>query len=75
MQVHEIDEHIEAPAPEIDTSAFNAQELKLFNICAAYQKVRPVIKFVRGMLFWKPKWQAVIDTFLTVTDGICPKEP
>lgn len=71
MQVHEIDEHIEAPAPEVDTSAFNAQELKLFNVCSIYKKIRPIIKFARTLLFWKPKWQAVIDEFIAVCDGIC----
>lgn len=74
MQVHEVDEQIESheAAEVVDTASFSEQQLKLFNICSAYQKVRPVIKFVRGLLFWKPKWQAVIDQFLAVTDGICP---
>lgn len=71
MQVHEIDEHIEAPALEVDTSAFSAQELKLFNVCSIYKKIRPIIKFARTLLFWKPKWQAVIDEFIAVCDGIC----
>lgn len=74
MQVHEIDEHIEAheaPHTAIDTSAFSAQELKLFNVCSIYKKIRPIIKFARTLLFWKPKWQAVIDEFIAVCDGIC----
>lgn len=71
MQVHEIDEHIEAPVETIDTSAFSEQQLKLFNICGVYKKIRPIIKFARTLLFWKPKWQAVIDEFIVVCDTIC----
>ena len=74
MEVHEIDAHIDThEATEFKASAsFDEQQLKLFNICTAYQKVRPIIKFVRGLLFWKPKWQAVVDEFVAAADGICP---
>lgn len=73
MQVEEIDNHLESYVAAEAAAGMDANSLKLFNICGTYQKVRPIIKFVRAMLFFRPKWQAVIDEFMAVTDGICPK--
>lgn len=44
---------------------------KLPNLCTVWSGVKPVIKFARALLFWKPKWQAVIDQFITSLDAAC----
>ncbi len=47
---------------------------KLFNICGAYQKAKPALKLVKGILFFKPKWAAVIGLLITTLDEICDVE-
>jgi hypothetical protein len=63
-----IDETLAMPEPEGLTIA----QFKLWNICKTYLAVRPVLKFVRGLLFFKPKWQKVLDLLIAVLDEGCP---
>jgi hypothetical protein len=51
-----------------------ATRAKLFNICGVYQKAKPVLKFAKTVLFFKPKWAAVIGLFITTLDEICNSE-
>lgn len=73
-QIEDIDTHIEEyEAKEVKASAsLNAEQLRLFNVCNTYQKIKPIIKFIRGFLFFKPKWQKVLDEFIAVSDAACP---
>jgi len=66
---------------EMNNEIFNAnlRELeatraKLFNICGLYQKVKPVLKLVKTVLFFKPKLAAVIGLLITTLDEICDTE-
>lgn len=49
-------------------------QTKLFNICSAYTKAKPVLKLVKSILFFKPKWAAVIGLLITTMDEICNTE-
>ena len=71
-QVAAVDTHVDTFVAGAANEGMNAQALQLFSICAAWQKVRPIVNFAKAMLFWKPKWQAVITEFEGVADGICP---
>jgi len=39
--------------------------------CNLYIVARPVLLFVRGMLFFKPKWQMVISGLVGGLDAVC----
>jgi hypothetical protein len=41
--------------------------------CAIYTAARPVLVFVKGMLFFRPKWQAIVTALLGGLDTICPQ--
>jgi len=45
---------------------------KLFDICSLYQKVKPVILKVKGILFFAPKWKAALQLLVDTLDTICP---
>lgn len=70
----EIDAHLVAHESKTVKSVktMTAEQLKAFNLCNVYYKVKPIIKFVRVFLFFRPKWQAAIDEFIAVTDQACP---
>ncbi len=70
--VEGVDQHLENFVAAEASEGMSAQALQLFNICNVYQKAKPVLKLARALLFWKPKWQAVIDELESVADGICP---
>lgn len=75
LTVEEVDAHIaahEGKQKTVDTSKMSDAQLKAFNLCDVINKVRPILKFVRGLLFWKHKWQLVIDELLAVADQACP---
>lgn len=59
---------------ETAQAQINALQMRLFNICAVYQKLRPVLKFVRGLLFFKPKWQSIINAAIESLDQSCNTE-
>jgi len=77
MEVHEIDAHVDANADTVNSINITqdmAAELKLVNICKIYQAVRPVLKFAKGLLFFKHKWQSFIQKLLDSLDAVCPTE-
>lgn len=67
MSIHEIDQHIDK-----HEASGTAKGTAAFNLCSIYQKARPIVKFVRPFLFFKPKWQAVIDELVAAGDEACP---
>lgn len=70
MEVHEIDSHV-------DDHLAKSEELaaqKMLNLCSIWTGVKPVIRFARALLFWKPKWQAVIDQLITSLDEACSQQ-
>ncbi len=75
MNVEEIDAHVDAHlnAEVVNNSSMSESQLKLFNICSVLQAAKPVLKFARGFLFFKPKWQAIIDKVLAVIETVCPE--
>ena len=66
MDTNEIDSHVETHLAE--TAAGN----KMIDLCSLYQGVRPVLKFATALLFWKPKWQKVLNDFIAHLDEACP---
>lgn len=73
MTHQQIDQHLEDFAANEATEGMSANAFKLLSVCNVYQKIRPILKFAKSLLFWKPKWQIVIDEFMAVADGICPE--
>lgn len=73
MTIEQIDQHIEqhesrmkvAKRPE-GTAALN------FDLCNYFRLARPILKFVRPFLFFKPKWQKILDTVIESGDAACP---
>lgn len=37
------------------------------SICAIVTMATPILKFIRAILFWKPKWQGIIDQVIGAT--------
>lgn len=68
MELEQIDQHIETHLNEQDASG-NDKLKGIAAIPALFTAVRPVLKFVRALLFFKPKWQKVLDTFIDAMDG------
>lgn len=70
MQLHEVDEHLDSA----ENSAILATDTatKGFpDLCVIYGTVRPVLKFARALLFFKPKWQKAIDLLTDNLDLAC----
>jgi len=40
--------------------------------CAVYKAARPILLLVKGMLFFKPKWQTVLTGLIAGLDAVCP---
>lgn len=67
MNVNEIDAHVDAHLAESAN-----MDMKAINICNVYRAARPVIMFAKALLFWKPKWQAVVTALVEQLDITCP---
>lgn len=50
--------------------AMSAQAVNVESICAVILIATPILKFIRSMLFWKPKWQAILDQVIGAT-AVC----
>lgn len=75
ITVEEVDAALEAHEKNfkaVDRSKMNDAQLKAFDLCNILQKVKPVLKFVRGLLFFKHKWQLAIDDLVAAGDAACP---
>jgi hypothetical protein len=66
MNTEEIDSHVET---HLDAIATNT---KAIDLCNLYHGVRPILKFAAALLFWKPKWQTVLNDFISHLDEACP---
>lgn len=68
-----IDKHIDEVLSQGGTS-FDPKTAtaRRFDLCKIYTAVRPVLKFARGLLFFKPKWQSVISLLMEAMDEHCP---
>ncbi len=67
-----IDKHIDDVLAIEAPAGISANQFKLWNICRTYQAVRPVLKFAKGLLFFKPKWQGVMTMLMAALDEACP---
>ncbi len=67
MEMHEIDSHVDAHYENLTTKATTV------NLCAIYTGVRPVLKFAKALLFFKPKWQTAIQALIDNLDTACPQ--
>ena len=56
---------------QVDEFLAKSSASKGFNICAIWLVVKPILTVVKTILFFKPKWQTVIDQFIAVVDGFC----
>lgn len=63
--IAEVDNHLEK-----NTIATNEKGVA-FNLCEAYRVARPILKLARALLFWKPKWQNVLDILINTMDQEC----
>jgi len=66
MQTEEIDSHVETHLSETEAGA------KAIDLCNLYHGVKPVLKFASALLFWRPKWQKVLNDFILHLDEACP---
>ena len=75
----EVDKHVQA----VDLSAFQAggkhylaagvaPAAALPNLCPAYKAIRPILVLLSTAVLIPATWRAVIKTFLSVMDVICP---
>lgn len=72
-EIKKIDEHLEKNS----VSPFkDNQRATSLDLCKYWSVARPIIVFAeKYLLFWKPKWQTAINTFIGVADSICPTPP
>jgi len=62
MHFNEIDEHVEANADTLHERS---------NFCEIYKIARPILFFAKSILFFKPKWQAVLTALIANLDSGC----
>ena len=51
-----VEKHLSAKAAKVDLKAI-------------WAVARPIVLIARGLLFWKPKWQQVIDNLIAGVDA------
>ena len=67
MSIEEIDSHLATTAQSGTRDIGSAVN----DICKTYNDVRPILVFAKGILFFKPKWQAVIQSLIAAMDNNC----
>jgi hypothetical protein len=67
LSIEEIDAHLIRQAEALNTKDFAGLDL-----CKIYKTVRPILEFAKLLLFFRPKWQAVLQSFLDAADKMCP---
>lgn len=72
MELHEIDAHLAAHFDVLEKDIPTKKALTIPDICAIYQAVKPILKFARAILFFKPKWQSALDKLMNSLDQVCP---
>lgn len=63
-----VDEH----GKLVNEGIFDPQAL-LTKICAAVTVAKPILQFVRSLLFFKPSWQKVLDIVINSANAVCPE--
>jgi hypothetical protein len=66
LSIEEIDAHL-AQAKAVGTEAFAGLDL-----CKIYKVARPILVFVKALLFFRPTWQTVLQAFIDAADKMCP---
>jgi hypothetical protein len=69
LSIEEIDAHIAQTAPK-----FQAEGFAGVNLCGIYKTVRPILVFVKGLLFFKPAWQAILQSLIDALDASCSNQ-
>jgi hypothetical protein len=67
MSIETIDAHLAQQAKALGTQTFAGLDL-----CKTYNTVRPILVFVKALLFFRPAWQAVLQAFIDTADKMCP---
>ena len=75
----EIDKHIQAvdlsayhPGGKHHLAAGTAPAAALPSVCPIYKAILPILVVLSTLPFIPPKWQALIKTFISVMDVLCP---
>jgi hypothetical protein len=67
MSIEEIDAHIAQQAKALNTKDFAG-----LDPCKIYKVARPILVFVKALLFFKPAWQAILQGLIDALDKLCP---
>lgn len=72
ITIEQVDKEIEAIEKSTSQGVTQKQAaaIDINTICNVVNKVKPILKFIRGFLFFKPKWQKIIDDVINAT-SIC----
>ena len=55
------------------TAGMSEEQRRQFNVCRTYNSGgKQVLQVVKGMLFIKPKWAAIVSALIMALDGLCP---
>lgn len=67
-----VNDHVEHHSLLVDT-AKDSKDISVGtpSFCVIYTGVRPVLLFVKTLLFLKPKWQALITALVAGLDATC----
>jgi len=57
----------------IDTPGFDPAAI-LLKICAAVTIATPILQFIKVVLFFKPKWQNIVQKVIDISAQVCPPE-
>lgn len=74
MTIKEVDQHLENYKTSEAREGLSATSFRLFGLCAAWGKIRPVVVFLKGMFFLriiKPKWCRALDIAIAAFDASC----
>lgn len=69
--MEKVDAHVDALFEKLEKD-FESKSSVSF--CDAYRVARPVILWVKGLLFFRPKWQKVLTIFVATLDVSCPPD-
>lgn len=68
--MEKVDSHVDMHFDKLEAD-FNEKSV---SFCDAYYVARPVIIWVKGLLFFKPKWQKVLTILVASLDVNCPPQ-
>jgi hypothetical protein len=73
LTVGNIDKHIYAQAEKLGIKNVAAPgNLKTLNICQIYSIARPIMLFVKSILFFSATWQGIVTAMMAALDVECP---